>query len=87
MQFCGKTIPGSLFKLARDRMLTAETFTPADIRKHLLANGADALLETNALTNNHPIIANRVFLATRQELADSGQVAPVKRGVWSKVGD
>lgn len=84
MKFSGKEIPGSLFKLARDFMLSRQSFTPDDVRAHLLRHGAAALAETHGIPANHPIIANRVHQAACRELAQAGEVVQLKRGVWMK---
>lgn len=84
MRFGSTEIPGSLFKLARDRMLAGGTFTPVDVRTHLLEQGASVLQETSPLAANHWLVANRVFQAARDELKAAGQVTQVKRGLWAK---
>lgn len=84
MKFFGKEIPCSLFNLARDFMLSRTSFTPADVRAHLLRHGANELNQTSGVAANHAIIANRVHQAACRELAQSGEVRQLKRGVWMK---
>ncbi|MNR71512.1 hypothetical protein D3C71_21410 [compost metagenome] len=83
MNFGQTPIPQRLFDLARERMLSEPTSTPAAVREHLLKKGATELQQTSAIAHNHAIIANRVFLAVCKELRASGEIASLKRGVWA----
>lgn len=84
MRFGSKEIPGSIFKLARDRMLRDVTFTPEDIRGHLMEQAPVVLNEISSIGVNHRIIANRVMRDCVKQLVASGEIAQLKRGVWAK---
>lgn len=84
MKFSGGEVPGSLFKLARDRMLLEPTVTPDAVRAHLLTHGLDDLKAASGIVQNHKIIANRVFWAACRELVAAGEIEQLKRGVWAK---
>lgn len=84
MRFGTITVPGELFKLARERMLSEASFTPEDIRLHLLSSGRVHLDKVSDHETNRWIVANRVLQASRKELVQAGEVAQLKRGVWMK---
>jgi hypothetical protein len=83
MKFGTQTIPEHLFELARERLRQGPTITPAQMRQHLIKNGAAEMTRTNSLPHNHRIIAARVFSAVRKELQAQGEIAQLKRGVWA----
>lgn len=84
MRFGKTPVPGSLFQCARERMLRDATFTPEDIRAHLLATQSEALAAISAIPTNQGIIANRVMRACVKQLVASGEVQQLKRGVWAR---
>lgn len=87
MKFSGHEIPGSLFKAARDRMLSADcgpSFTPEAIRQHLLRQCTSELAAISSSEVNQAIIVNRVFQEARKQLASSGEVVQIRRGVWAQ---
>jgi hypothetical protein len=84
MKYGQSEIPGSLFKLARERMLRDATFTPFDIRNHLTVEGRDAMVALSTIERNHWLIADRVLRACIDELRNAGEVHQVKRGLWAK---
>ncbi|MYM92444.1 hypothetical protein [Duganella vulcania] len=84
MKFGQTEIPGSLFKLARERMLRDPTFTPGDIRAHLTSAGLDMMVAMDAIRPNHWIIADRVMRACLDDMRNAGQVTQLKRGVWAR---
>ena len=84
MRFGCTEIPGSLFKIARDRMRSDATFTPEDIRRHLVDRASDVLHGISPITVNHRIIADRVMRDCVKQLVSSGEIAQLKRGVWAK---
>lgn len=86
MNYGNTEIPGSLFKLARERMLRNATFTPNDIRTHLVTEGRATMLTLSTITRNHEIIADRVMRACIDQLRDAGEVAQAKHGVWARTG-
>ena len=61
MKFGKTEVPGSLFKLARDRMLRDATFTPADIRAHLAKEAPDVLAAVSGINVNWGIVAEGEF--------------------------
>lgn len=88
MKFSGHEIPGSLFKAARDRMLAGtvgSTFTPEEIRQHLMDSCGNDLAAISSLAANQRIVANRVFQEARKQLVSTGEVVQVRRGVWSPI--
>jgi hypothetical protein len=86
MKYGQTEIPGSLFKLARDRMLRDPTFTPCDLRSYLTSAGHDVMVAMSKIEKNHWIIADRVMRACIDELRAAGQLTQLKRGVWARVG-
>lgn len=82
MKFGQNDIPAELFELARERMRRNITFTPEDIRTHLLTSAKPTLAAINAIEHNWWIIANRVFRACLAEMRDTGEITQLKRGVW-----
>lgn len=84
MRFGSTPIPGELFKLARDRMLREASFTPEDIRTHLLSEGTSHLSAVTTNSTNQWIIAERVMQSARKDLAEAGEVAQLRRGVWMR---
>lgn len=85
MKYGQTEIPGSLFKLARDRMLRDPTFTPCDLRAYLSSAGRDEMMSMSTIEQNHWIIADRVMRACIDELRAAGQLTQHKRGVWARV--
>ncbi len=85
MKFGTQTIPGELFKLARERMLRDTHFEPAKVREHICEHGRAQLFEINSIEKNHQIIAERVMRAALAELVAAGEVEQVKRGLWGRV--
>lgn len=85
MKYGQTEIPGSLFKLARDRMLRDRTFTPCDLRSYLTSAGHDVMVAMSTIEKNHWIIADRVMRACIDELRAAGQLTQLKRGVWARV--
>lgn len=85
MKFGQTEIPGSLFKLARDRMLRDATFTPGDIRAHLAKEAPDVLAAVSGIGVNWGIVADRVVRSCISELRTAGEIGPLKRGTWAKV--
>lgn len=83
MRFCGKTIPGSLFQLARERLLAEATSTPEAVRQHLMLAGAKDLQALSGIPSNQWIVCNRVMRAAILELVAAGELAALKRGVWA----
>lgn len=77
-------IPGSLFKLARERMLRDDTFTPFDLRNHLMTDGRDVMLAISTIHKNHWIITDRVMRACIDELRTAGELTQLKRGIWAR---
>jgi hypothetical protein len=86
MKYGQTEIPGSLFKLARDRMLRDATFTPFDIRTYLTTEGREQMVALSTLERNHWLIADRVMRACIDELRTAGELTQLKRGVWGKPG-
>lgn len=84
MRFGNREVPGELFNLARDRMLASTTFTPEEVRQHLLKSAITHLIQLSPLPANQWIIANRVMRACVKEMVQSGEIAQLKRGVWAK---
>ena len=84
MRFSGTLIPAALFDLARNKMLSVATFTPDDVRQHLLSNASAEMFATNSIQSNHRIIAERVMRAVLEDLVAEGKVAQLKRGVWTR---
>lgn len=84
MKFMGREVPGALFKLARDYMLSDATVTPEDVRVYLLSHGSDDLNALSDIKENHRVIVNRVFQVARKELIAAGKISQLKRGVWAK---
>jgi hypothetical protein len=84
MKYGQTEIPGSLFKLARDRMLRDPTFTPCDLRAYITSAGHDVMVAMSTIEKNHWIIADRVMRACIDELRNAGQLTQVKRGVWAR---
>lgn len=84
MKFGNTSIPGSLFKVARDRMLLNASFEPAQIREFLCATQSKTLFEISSLVQNHSIIAHRVTRCAIDELMASGDIARLKRGAYMK---
>lgn len=84
MKYGQSEIPESLFKLARERMLRDETFTPFDIRTYLSTAGRDEMVALSSIEKNHWLIADRVMRACIDELRDAGKLTQVKRGLWAK---
>ena len=84
MRFGNTEIPGSLFKLARERMLKTATFTPEDIRRHILEQAPTELRNISPIATNQRIIAERVMRGCIKQLVASGEIAQLKRGVWAK---
>lgn len=84
MKYGQTEIPGSLFKLARERMLRDNTFTPFDLRNHLMTDGRDVMLAISTIHKNHWIIADRVMRACIDELRTAGELTQLKRGVWAR---
>lgn len=88
MKFSGREIPGSLFKAARERMLSptaGPSFTPEAIRQHLLSQCRRELTAISSIEVNQNIIANRVFQEARRQLASAGEVVQIRRGVWAPI--
>jgi hypothetical protein len=84
MKYGQSEIPESLFKLARERMLRDDTFTPFDIRTYLSTAGRDEMVALSTIEKNHWLIADRVMRACIDELRDAGKLTQVKRGLWAK---
>lgn len=84
MQFGNTEIPGGLFQLARERMLKEATFTPENIRQHLLTQAPDVLWAISPIVTNQRIIVDRVMRDCIKQLVASGEIAQLKRGVWAK---
>ena len=84
MRFGNTEIPGCLFHLARERMLKEATFTPENIRQHLLTQAPDELCAISPIATNQRIIAERVMRDCVKQLVASGEIAQLKRGVWAK---
>lgn len=84
MKYGQTEIPGSLFKLARERMLRDRTFTPCDLRAYLITEGRDVMVAMSTIEKNHWIIADRVMRACIDELRDAGELTQLKRGVWAR---
>lgn len=84
MKFGQTEIPGSLFKLARERMLRDATFTPGDIRAHLAKEAPSELAAISGIGRNWGIIADRVTRACIDQLRAAGEIGQLKRGVWAK---
>jgi hypothetical protein len=84
MKFGPNIIPDMLFDLARERIRRDETFTPDDIRKHLVAEGEEHMLAINSIESNWRIIADRVTRACIDEMRDAGEIEQVKKGVWAQ---
>lgn len=82
MQFSGKTIPGSLFQLARERLLAEATSTPEAVRQYMLHGGANELQAISDSTTNQWLVCNRVMRASILELVAAGELVALKRGVW-----
>lgn len=84
MKYGQTEIPGSLFKLARERMLRDDTFTPADLRYHIISAGQEEMLAISTIRKNHGIIADRVMRACIEELRTAGELTQFKRGIWAR---
>ena len=84
MKFGQTEIPGSLFKLARERMLRDATFTPGDVRAHLAKEAPDVLAAVSGVNVNWGIVADRVTRACINELHNAGEIGQLKRGTWAK---
>jgi hypothetical protein len=84
MKFCNTEVPQSLFDMARERMRKGVTFTPDDIRTHLLKHAQTELVAINDISSNHQIIAERVMRACVKELRGSGEIKQMKHGLWAK---
>lgn len=84
MRFIQAEIPDSLFVLVRERMRRDVTFTPEDIRRHVLQHAQATLRAINELESNWEIIANRVMRSCIDELRRAGEIAQLKHGVWAK---
>lgn len=84
MKFGQTEIPGSLFKLARERMLREATFTPGDIRAHLAREAPADLAAISGIGRNWGVIADRVTRACIDQLRTAGDIKQFKRGVWAR---
>jgi hypothetical protein len=85
MKFGQREIPDTLFDMARERMRRDDSFTPDDIRQHLVADGEEYMLFVNDIPSNWRIIADRVTRACIDELRDASEIEQVKKGVWTRV--
>lgn len=84
MKFGQTEIPGRLFKLARERMLREATFTPGEIRKHIIENAREELMAISSIRSNWQIVAERVMRTALAELRTAGEVDQLKKGIWAK---
>jgi hypothetical protein len=84
MRFGNQTVPGSVFAVARNKMLELEQFTPQQMREHILKDAASELEALSSISINHRIIAERVMRECIAELRAAGQLASPKRGVWAR---
>jgi predicted nicotinamide N-methyase len=84
MKFCNTEVPQKLFDMTRERMRKEVTFTPEDIRLHLIKNAQAELVQISDITHNHQIIAERLMRACIKELRASGEIKQMNRGRWAK---
>lgn len=84
MRFGSTEIPGSVFQLARERILADATVTPEAIRQHLLSQAHETLRAISPIATNQRIIADRVMRDCLKQLVASGEIAQLKHGVWAK---
>lgn len=84
MKFGTTPIPDAVFDLAYERMRRDATFTPEDVRQHLLTHGSAQLQAITSIEVNQWIIANRVMRACVNVMRDAGEIEQLKKGVWAK---
>jgi hypothetical protein len=84
MKFGSIHIPESLHQIARERMLQSTSFTPDEVRSHLLDKGIEVIAMISDLKTNQWIVANNVVRAEINKLVSEKAIGQLKRGVWMK---
>lgn len=82
MKFGSSEVPVKLFDMAREQMRKESTFTPGEIREHLLTYAASDLYSVSNIRANWTVIALRVTRACIDELRALGEIKQLNHGLW-----